>query len=70
MVLGNVDEIIVFEVSKLNTLAKFEKYIDLCIDVHLGSCDYQNCEVCKFMIQLSFLWSELIGKLKNFKIIE
>ena len=50
MVLGNVDEIIVFEVSKLNTLAKFEKYIDLCIDVHFGSCDYQKCEVCKFMI--------------------
>ena len=65
MVLGDVDELIVFDVSKLITLAKFEKYIDLCIDVHLGRCDYQKCEVCKFILQLSFLWSESIGKVKK-----
>ena len=64
---GDVDEIIIFEVSKFNTLAKFEKYIDLCIDVHLGRCDYQKCEVCKSIIQVSFLWSESIGELKKIK---
>ena len=64
---GDVDERIIFEVSKFNALAKFQEYIDLCIDVHLGRCDYQKCEVCKSIIQLSFLWSESIGELKKLK---